>query len=184
MTDIAAPLAETAQPAGPDSGGEVRTTIVLTEEALYAIDAERIVGMHPGDAVAYHLVVPADTSHSVVASFLDHLSLLEMREAFAALKPVDRETATKDAQEALAESIAQLDAAGGAAFGSPIGEVCGDDPMPRVRELVAELSAFELIVVTRPHAVEDSFHADWASRAREELGLPVLHLYAGDWRVG
>lgn len=166
------------------SAAAVATTIVLTEEALHPIDAERIVGMHPGEAVAYHVVVPADTQHNVVASFLDHLSLLEMRAAFAALKPVDREAATKDAQEALADSLAQLDAAGGASFGPPKGEVCGDDPLPRVREVVAELSAAELIVVTRPHAVEDSFHADWASRAREELGLPVLHLYAGDWRVG
>jgi hypothetical protein len=49
---------------------------------------------------------------------------------------------------------------------------------------VTRLHASEVIVVTEPHAVEDTFHTDWASRARETLGVPVLHMYAGDWRLG
>ena len=37
---------------------------------------------------------------------------------------------------------------------------------------------------TYPHAVEDTFHRDWASRAREELQVPVLHLYSGTSQLG
>ena len=64
------------------------------------------------------------------------------------------------------------------------GEITSDDPMPALVEEVARLGAREVVVVTEPHAVEDTFHRDWASRARESLGLPVLHMYAGDWRLG
>jgi hypothetical protein len=32
--------------------------------------------------------------------------------------------------------------------------------------------------------VQDTFHTDWASEARERLGVPVLHVYTGDWRLG
>jgi len=178
-------VSETSAPAPvPAADTSVQTTIILAEVALHRIDAERIVGLHPGEPLAYHVVVPTDTEYNVLAAFLDHLSLFEMRAALAALKPVDRAEATTDAQEALEASIALLDEAGGAAYGEPSGELADDDPLPRIRELVAQLDPYELIVVTRPHAVEDSFHADWASRAREEFGIPVLHLYAGDWRVG
>jgi hypothetical protein len=41
-----------------------------------------------------------------------------------------------------------------------------------------------VVVVTRPHAVEDTFHRDWASRARERLGVPVLHVYGGTTFLG
>jgi hypothetical protein len=40
------------------------------------------------------------------------------------------------------------------------------------------------MVVTSPHAVEDTFHRDWASKARESLGVPVLHVYAGSSFLG
>ena len=44
--------------------------------------------------------------------------------------------------------------------------------------------ADEVIIVTMPHAVEDTFHSDWASRARETLGVPVLHFYTGTNLLG
>ena len=59
-----------------------------------------------------------------------------------------------------------------------------DDPLPTLVEEVGRLDASEVVVVTEPHAVEDTFHTDWASKARETLGVPVLHMYAGDWRLG
>jgi hypothetical protein len=38
-------------------------------------------------------------------------------------------------------------------------------------------------VVTPPHPVEDGLHRDWASRLRDELELPVLHIVSGTDRV-
>jgi hypothetical protein len=154
--------------------------LILTEEPLKPVDAEKIVGLHEGEDVAYRVLVPADTERNVLVSVLDHLSLFEMREALEALRPIDRTEARADADEALATSLLVLRGAGGTASGF----ITGDNPLPELAAEVVSASAREIIVVTEPHALEDTFHADWASRAREDLGVPVLHMYAGDWRLG
>lgn len=154
--------------------------IILTEEPLRPVDARKIVALHTGQLVGYRVLVPADTERNVLASLLDHLSLFEMREALEVLRPVDRTEAHADADQALAASLAELASAGAEASGV----VTDDDPLPGLLAEVARLDAREVIVVTEPHAVEDTFHTDWASKAREQLGVPVLHMYAGDWRLG
>ena len=40
------------------------------------------------------------------------------------------------------------------------------------------------VVITTPHAVADTFHTDWANRAQDKLGIPVLHLYSGSGYIG
>ena len=50
--------------------------------------------------------------------------------------------------------------------------------------VVADNDIREIAVITYPHAVEDTFHRDWASRARDELHVPVLHLYSGTSALG
>jgi hypothetical protein len=80
----------------------------------------------------------------------------------------------------LEASLAGLRAAGVAAEGT----VTVDDPVPALRKAVAAGDVREVVVVTYPHAVEDTFHADWASRARDALQVPVLHLYAGTSELG
>lgn len=156
------------------------TVIVLTEEALKPVDVERIVSLHEQEEATYRVLVPADTDRNVLSSFLDHLSLFEMREALDSLRPVDRQEAHADAEQALATTLAEFASHDVAATG----EITADDPMPTLLEEVGRLGAREVVVVTEPHAVEDTFHTDWASKAREKLGLPVLHMYAGDWRLG
>ncbi|MCI2238952.1 hypothetical protein MO973_29535 [Paenibacillus sp. TRM 82003] len=159
------------------------TVVVLTEEALGEIDAGNIAALHEGESVRHVVVVPADTERNLLADVLDHLSLGELRAALEEVragKP-DPQRARADAETALARSVAELRSLGLAAEG----RTSGDDPMPVVRELLLEEEdARELVVVTRPHAVEDTFHTDWASRARDTLGVPVLHLYAGTMRLG
>jgi len=154
--------------------------IILTEEPLRPVDATKIVGLHEGEELTYRVLVPADTERNVLVSVLDHLSLFEMREALESLRPVDRSEATTDADQALALSLEVLTQAGAEATGV----LTEDDPLPALTAEVARLGAREVIIVTEPHAVEDTFHTDWASKAREQLGLPVLHMYAGDWRLG
>ena len=168
-------------PETPDATSDAPApTIVLTEVPLKALDVTRITALHEGDEPAYRVLVPADTKRNVLVSVLNHLSLFEMREALDALKPVDREGAHADARTALAQSLREFEERGL----TVTGEVTGDDPMPTLVEEVRRLNAREVVIVTEPHAVEDTFHTDWASKAREVLGLPVLHIYAGDWRLG
>ena len=88
--------------------------------------------------------------------------------------------ARASAQQSLASSLEALRDLGKDAQG----EVTTDDPLPAVKAEVERLGAREVVVVTRPHAVQDTFHRDWASRARDELGVPVLHVYAGTTFLG
>jgi hypothetical protein len=180
-TAPAAPVEGAAADAGePVDGGPTPAIIVLTEEALKPVDVDKIIALHQDEAPTYRVLVPADTDRNMLSEFLDHLSLFEMREALDALKPVDRTEAHADAHTALATTLAELEAHAVVATG----EITGDDPLPTLREEVTRLGASEVVVVTEPHAVEDTFHTDWASKARETLGVPVLHMYAGDWRLG
>jgi len=59
-----------------------------------------------------------------------------------------------------------------------------DDPLPAVAKAIAGTDAAELVVVTLPQMLEDTFHTSWAHRAREEFGIPVLHFYTGTDFVG
>ena len=147
---------------------------------LKALDVTRITGLHEGDEPTYRVLVPADTKRNVLVSVLNHLSLFEMREALEALKPVNRNAAHTDAEETLAESLRVLRDAGV----EVTGDITEDDPLPTLQTEVARIQAAEVIIVTEPHAVQDTFHTDWASEARERLGVPVLHVYSGDWRLG
>lgn len=156
------------------------TIIVLTEEALKSSDVANITHLHGNAPVSATVLVPADTESSLITAVIDHLSLFEMRKAWDALTDHESpEAARAEASQALAESIAALQDAGAQATGT----VVADDPLVALTQAVTNLNADEVIVVTRPHAVEDAFHTDWASRARETLGVPVLHFYAGtNWK--
>jgi hypothetical protein len=156
--------------------------VILAEDALGAADVEHIASLHPSDA-EYHVLVPADTERNMLVSLVDHLSLGELR---AALDDVLRREpephhAVATAAEQLGRSLAALHAAGLQAAG----EVVDDDPLPALRMAVGpDPTGTEVVVVTLPHALEDTFGRDWASRAREELRVPVLHLYLGTSRLG
>jgi hypothetical protein len=177
----AAPVAPAAADgAEPADGGPTPAIIVLTEEALKPVDVDKIIALHEEESPTYRVLVPADTDRNLLSSFLNHLSLFEMREALESLRPVDRVEAHADADTALSRTLDEFESHSVVATG----EITADDPMPTLVEEVARLGAQEVVVVTEPHAVEDTFHTDWASRAREALGVPVLHMYAGDWRLG
>lgn len=158
------------------------TILLLTEDALTTADAEHITALHADDDVRFRVLVPADTEQNLLVSIVDHLSLGELREALdAALgregKP---EAAHRTAAEQLAATLAELRRAGATAEGV----VVEDDPLPALRRAVAAGGVREIVVVTQPHAVEDTFHTDWASRAREVLEVPVMHLYSGTNLLG
>jgi hypothetical protein len=167
----------------PTQGAHVADLIViLTEQALGAGDAARIAGLHEGETLDYHVLVPADTERNLLVDVVDHLSMLELREALDAVRgrePGD-DRARATAEQALSSSLEALQSLGVQADG----DVTQDDPLPAVKSEVAARGAREVVVVTRPHAVEDTFHRDWASRARDELGVPVLHVYAGTTFLG
>ena len=176
-----------AGPATPDPSTDpsvdpARTVVVLTEDTLTPDDVAHITALHTQDDVDYRVLVPADTERNLLVSVVDHLGLGELREALDEVlgrEPRPAE-ARAEAADQLAGSVAAFRAVGEAADG----DVVGDDPVPVLAEEVARGGVREIVVVTYPHAVEDTFHRDWASRARDRLQVPVLHLYAGTSELG
>jgi hypothetical protein len=159
-----------------------RTVVVLTEDTLTSADVGHITALHTEDDVDYRVLVPADTERNLLVSVVDHLGLGELRQALDEVLGREPHPAEAKAQasEQLAGSLDAFAAAGEAAEGS----VVGDDPIPALADAVAGGGVREIVVVTYPHAVEDTFHRDWASRARDLLQVPVLHLYAGTSELG
>jgi hypothetical protein len=156
--------------------------VILTEQALGADDAKRITDLHAGEDLRYYVLVPADTERNLLVDVIDHLSMLELRQALDAVRGREpsADQARTSATEELADSLEALRSNGIEADG----EVTQDDPLPAVQQAIDAHHAREVVVVTRPHAMEDTFHRDWASRARDELGVPVLHVYAGTTFLG
>lgn len=158
------------------------TILVLTEDTLAESDVRHIVGLHPDDDVVYRVLVPADTERPLVPWIVDALSMGELREAWD--RATGHEPSRTEAREAAEQQITGSVAAFEAAGKSATGEITEDDPLPALRGAVAGGDVREVVVVTYPHVVEDTFHTDWASRAREELHVPVLHLYSGTSELG
>lgn len=159
-----------------------RTVIVLTEDALRSTDADHIAALHPGADVRAEVLVAADTERHVVADLIDHLGLLDLRAAWDDVvghHPSEAEART-EAADAVDVSVAELARAGLPATGYVVPE----DPMPAVARAVGQTGAVELIVVTKPQMLEDTFHRTWSYRAREAFGIPVLHFYTGTEAVG
>lgn len=157
------------------------TIILLTEEALRPGDVTNIRTLHGDEPLTITVLVPADTERNVVTDIIDHLSLFELKEAWETVtEKEDDDHARQEAGEALAQTVSALEEAGATVTGT----VVDDDPLPALAQAVSNNDADEVIIVTQPHAVEDTFHQDWASRARESLGVPVLHFYTGTNLLG
>ena len=155
-----------------------QSLVVLAERALSPADVDRLVALHDPDRPTVRVLVPAGGRRNVLVDVLDHLSLLELREAIGAVQGHVERT-REQAQADVDATVAALRSAGCEASG----EVATQDP---VQALEAEVGAGaeEVVIVTVPHAVEDTLHRDWASVARDRLGVPVLHVYADSSWVG
>ncbi|MGV8965203.1 MAG: hypothetical protein ACOH2F_02885 [Cellulomonas sp.] len=169
-------------PAVPEPPDEANTIVVLTEDTLVDADVAHILELHDDDALVYRVLVPADTERNMLVSFVDHLGMGQLREALSDV--LRREPKPTEAKAEAADQLEASMAAFTAAGANTEGMIVDDDPLPSLRAEVAAGIVREIVVVTYPHAVEDTFHRDWASRARETLQVPVLHLYAETSELG
>jgi hypothetical protein len=156
--------------------------VILTEEPLGADDRLNIERLVDGADTRLVLLVPANTERHLLVDFLENLSMLDVAKAFRELTAhaPDPDTERAEAAETLAVSLVALDGLGGGITG----EVVEGGAVSGLVSKVKELGAAQAVVITRPHAVADTFHTDWANRAQDLLGLPVLHLYAGSGFIG
>ncbi|CAH0184668.1 hypothetical protein ACFRJ8_14420 [Arthrobacter sp. NPDC056886] len=155
--------------------------VILTEEPLGADDRVNIETLIAGGDAPVLILVPANTERHLVVDFLENLSLLEIAKAFRELTAhSDPAVERAEAADTLAASLAALAGLGGGVSGEVVEGKAVDGLVAKVKEL----SAGQAVVITRPHAVADTFHTDWATKAQDKLGLPVLHLYAGSGFIG
>jgi len=157
--------------------------IILTEEPLNAVDAENIKDLYnPEDDVELLLIVPADTKRHLFVDVIDQLTLLDLPGALHELrgKAPSTESVRAEAGTILEESMTVLRAAGAKVSG----HVADGDAVASLVKEVKDIGARQAVVVTRPHAVADTFRQDWANQAQRKLGLPVLHLYSGSGFIG
>jgi hypothetical protein len=156
----------------------VYTILLLSEKTLNAHDVRRIAELHGTEEVSVHLLVAADADHNRLIEALDDVALGQLRDALDDDQPTPQE-AEQVAMHAVNASIALLAAAGLPAKGS----ITGSNPVPAAVEAARTDDVDEVIVVTPPHMVSSALHRDWASRLRDELALPVLHVVSGTDRV-
>ncbi len=153
--------------------------IILAEQPVSAGDAAEVVSLHEaiGDARHYHVLIPCENAAARVETTLGALGASEVLAAPPVLNPdVDIEQAQHDidehARHDLDASVAALRRLGHQATG----EFSAEDPIDALDRSVREQSAAEVIVMTRPHVVQEFLHLDWTSKARRRLGVPILHL--------
>ena len=156
--------------------------VILTEEPLGADDRVNIETLVADGDSPLVVLVPANTERHLLVDFLENLSLLDIAKAFRELtaKQPDPAVERTEAAETLAASLAALGGLGGGVSGEIVEGRAVDGLVAKVKAL----NAGQAVVITRPHAVADTFHTDWANQAQDKLGLPVLHLYAGSGFIG
>ncbi|MFP5312170.1 MAG: hypothetical protein ACLGH7_07140, partial [Actinomycetes bacterium] len=153
-----------------------------TEEPLGADDRVNIERLVDGTDSRLLVLVPANTERHLLVDFLENLSLLDVAKAFRDLAARNLDAAAERAQadETLAVSLAALEGLGAGVSGEVVAGKAVDSLVAKVRDN----GASQAVVITRPHAVADTFHTDWANKAQDQLGVPVLHLYAGSGFIG
>lgn len=158
------------------------TIVVLTEEVLNEADARNLGYLAENNPVHFQVLVPADTGRNMLVDVLDNLSLLDFAAAYRDVvgpHPSRRQEA-REAEQELRES---LDLLRGLGFDAD-GRVTGENPVESVVEEARKAKAQQVVVITTPHAIEDTFRTDWANEAQDRLGVPVLHLYSGSGFIG
>ena len=129
------------------------------------------------------VLVPANTERHLLVDFLEHLSLLEIAKAFRELtcRAPDPGIGTRRSRGDPGRLTGRPGRAGRRSRPARWWTAVPSRAWwPRSRNS----GPTQAVVITRPHAVSDTFHTDWANKAQDQLGIPVLHLYAGSGFIG
>ncbi len=148
---------------------------LLIERQLNELDAEQIVALHEGldEPVAYHLLLPVESSTAVLSSSLSALGAGQF------MPPTEPDVLAEVQREIKTAGQAELDNSSAllrARAERVTAKITEDDPILALADLVKETNSAEAIILTEPHIVSEFLHLDWTSRARRKLDVPTLHL--------
>jgi hypothetical protein len=152
--------------------------VLLVEQPFTAQDAANVTQLHEDieDPVRYHVLLPVEDASARVESTIGALGGEVWTTPTVHVEQEDiaelRKELLSTCRDGVDTTIRAIEAAGGTALGEPV----TIDPIKALVAKVDEVSAAEVIILTRPHVVAEFFHVDWASKADRKLGVPVLHL--------
>jgi len=151
----------------------VTKILVLAEDGLSQHDVARVADLAATDRAENGplqalVLVPAGEKRNRVVEALDEVAL-------GRLPREEQGDPRTRAQAALDASVRALREVGVDASGALVGE----DPVDEV----AAAEGDEIWVFTSPHLLEETVHRDWASRLRQAVRRPVLHVVSGTDRV-
>ncbi|MDF0375012.1 MULTISPECIES: indole-3-glycerol phosphate synthase [Streptomyces] len=147
----------------------------MIEKPLTPEDVEFVTTLHGEERISFVVLMqPRSDQADVLLRAIDDVAIGELREAVREGDRPEGDEAREPAEMALEYSLRELREAGSEA----VGQVVEDHPLDKLRTVVDDSGADEVIVLTAPHYVEEFFHRDWASRARHKVGVPVLKLFA------
>ncbi|MER6917316.1 indole-3-glycerol phosphate synthase [Streptomyces sp. NPDC000594] len=147
----------------------------MIEKPLTSEDVEFVTTLHGDEEISFVVLLqPRGDQADVLLRAIDDVAMGELKEAVHEGEEPEGTEAEAPARRGLDHSLTALRAAGSQA----VGEVVERHPLDRLKAVVEESGADEVIVLTAPHYVEEFFHRDWASRARHRVGVPVLKLFA------
>ena len=151
------------------------TSVLMIEKPLTPEDVEFVTTLHGEERISFVVLMqPRSDQADVLLRAIDDVAIGELREAVREGERPEGKEAREPAEMALEYSLRELRQAGSEA----VGQVIEDHPLDKLKTVVDDSGADEVIVLTAPHYVEEFFHRDWASRARHKVGVPVLKLFA------
>ncbi|MFD6885400.1 indole-3-glycerol phosphate synthase [Streptomyces sp. NPDC059957] len=150
------------------------TSVLMIEQPLTPVDVDFVTTLHGDEQVSFIVLMQPRGDRDRLLRAIDDVALGELPEAIREGDEPEGEAARGPAELAIEHSLASLRAKGAKA----VGQIVEDHPLDKLKAVVAETNADEVIVLTAPHYVEEFFHRDWASRARHKVGVPVLKLFA------
>ncbi|MGR4882514.1 indole-3-glycerol phosphate synthase [Streptomyces sp. LARHCF249] len=150
------------------------TSVLMIEQPLTAVDVDFVTTLHGDDSVSFVVLMQPRGDQDRLLRAIDDVALGELPEAIREADVPEGEAARGPAERALEHSMEALRNKGA----NVIGQIIEDHPLDKLKAVVEETGADEVIVLTAPHFVEEFFHRDWASRARHKVGVPVLKLFA------
>ncbi|SEG09094.1 hypothetical protein SAMN05216223_103191 [Actinacidiphila yanglinensis] len=150
------------------------TTVLMIERPLAAADVELVTTLHGDEQVSFVVLMQPRGDQDRLLRAVDDVALGHLDDAARENEVPEGQDAYPPAERSLAHSVEALRAAGKQAEG----EVVQSHPLDKLKDVVEQHSADEVVVLTAPHFVEEFFHRDWTSRARHKVGVPVLKLFA------
>lgn len=157
-----------------EKDASVFTTVLMIEKPLAAADVELVTTLHGDEQVSFVVLMQPRGDQDRLLRAVDDVALGYLDDAARENEVPEGQDAFPPAERSLAHSVEALRAAGVPAEG----EVVESHPLDKLKAVVEEHQADEVVVLTAPHFVEEFFHRDWTSRARHKVGVPVLKLFA------